>query len=251
MTRRLPESEFAGFYNGAQLPEPTLETRVLAKLADRDWREETDAMYLPAAWPLLDADDPIAFAARMKQLREERAEAEATDEMYGVCMTSPRSASVRHFRAQFPQVSSTSAIVSWNDCTMSPSWLFSRKPRTAGMSPGFWNSVIEWKKGGGELPSFPHLPVTLLRVGRGPENTIETSRGSRYSVDEMLKFWRLARRARRTRTARQLRMRIGRYGGAVHVTATHAGDLRIGCQLVPFDELRAAARRLGISVKGL
>jgi hypothetical protein len=103
MTRLLPETEFAGFYDAAE-PEPTFDERVRAKLADRDWRADTDAMYLPAAWPLLDADDPIAFAARMKQLREGRAEAEATDETLGVCTASPKSASIKHFRAQFPQV---------------------------------------------------------------------------------------------------------------------------------------------------
>jgi hypothetical protein len=103
MSRPLPETEFAGFYD----PEPRMrafEQRVHDKLANRDWREETDAMYLPAAWPLLDADDPIAFAARMKAMREGRAIAEATDEAIGADMASPHSACVRHFRAQFPEV---------------------------------------------------------------------------------------------------------------------------------------------------
>jgi len=82
-----------------------------------------------------------------------------------------------------------------------------------------------------------------------PAGEVLTSKGTTVDVHTFMRFFNFAQRAKRKTETRMARMRVGRYGSPYYVTATHAGDLRVGCHLVEWDELERILRELRTGIK--
>lgn len=96
----------------------------------------------------------------------------------------------------------------------------------------------EWREG---KRASPIAGETMLRKDRAAH--VETSSGYTLTIDDALKVWRFVKLARRKGIALSKRMLLD--GFRYDVSATHKGDLRIGCSLIGWDELRMLAEDLG------
>ena len=66
---------------------------------------------------------------------------------------------------------------------------------------------------------------------------IRTSKDLAGDTATFMRFFHFANRARKAHAARNKNMRPIRGYGSYRVTATHAGDLRVGCTLIEWNEL--------------
>lgn len=115
------------------------------------------------------------------------------------------------------------------------------------------SQIKKWRMGlSNDFPYDPERNESFLRVRPGSDRgdeIIETGCGCHAaSRADFIKLFAFARRARKADEARKTRMKLGRQ--RYDVSATHQGDVRIGCQLFHWDELRKVAHKLGLPMRG-
>jgi hypothetical protein len=84
-------------------------------------------------------------------------------------------------------------------------------------------------------------PYGLLRVGGGGD--VSTNYNAFVSEHDFQRIYEFARRARKAKSPRGKRIRLGAHG-TKEMSATHCGDVRIGCTLVAWSELVKIERAL-------